>query len=197
VIVQHAHKEPGAGDVGLSPRGQEQAEGVAQRLAGLPITAVYASPLRRARETAEPIARVAGRSVVEDERLRERMNWDGEESLEAFLGEWARATADRTYVPRWGESSDRVGERFSSLLEALAPKHRGELVVLVSHGGATVDLLRTLYGDDHVGEAAAGVIEQGVPHCALTHLRLENGQITLVAIASQRALHPPESGCSL
>ena len=44
------------------------------------------------------------------------MNRDGEESIEAFLAEWARATSDRTYKPGWGESSARVGERFNSLL---------------------------------------------------------------------------------
>jgi hypothetical protein len=52
VIVQHAYKESGAGDVGLSPRGREQAEEVAKRLADLRIAAVYAGPLRRAREAA-------------------------------------------------------------------------------------------------------------------------------------------------
>ena len=183
VIVQHAHKAAGSGDVGLTPQGREQAAEIARRLADLSIAAVYSSPLRRARETAEPIARAAGRPVVEDERLRERMNWDGEESLEAFLAEWARSTDDRTFVSRWGESSVRVGERFASLLEELAMNHRGELVVLVGHGGATVDLLRTLYGDDYVRGAAAGIIEQGVPHCALTRLRLEKGRIMAVSVA--------------
>jgi len=71
------------------------------------------------------------------------------------------------------------------LLEELAAKHRGELVVLVSHGGATVDLVRTLYGDDYVREAAADIIDQGVPHGALTRLRRENGRIVRVAIACE------------
>jgi broad specificity phosphatase PhoE len=111
------------------------------------------------------------------------MNWDGEESLEAFLAEWGRATSDRTYVPRWGESSARVGERFASLLTELAEVHAGELVILVSHGGATADVLRTLYGDGYVRAAAADIIEQGLPHCALTHLQMANGEIEPVSIA--------------
>jgi broad specificity phosphatase PhoE len=112
------------------------------------------------------------------------MNWDGEESLGAFLAEWGRATTDRAYVPRWGESSARVGERFNALLEELTHRHRGELVILVSHGGATVDLLRTLYGDEYVRKAADGIIDQGVPQCHLTHLRETDGLIEPVAIAS-------------
>jgi broad specificity phosphatase PhoE len=186
VIVQHAHKAAGSGDVGLTRLGREQASEVARRLAVLPIAAVYASPLRRARETAEPIARMAGHRVVEDARLRERMNWDGEESLEAFLAEWGRATSDRAYVPPWGESSARVGERFASLLAELAPRHPGQLVVLVSHGGATADLLRTLYGDVYVRDAAADIIDKGVPHCRLTHLRSSTRHIEPVGIASER-----------
>ena len=40
----------------LSDRGRVQAERVAERLAGLPVDAVYSSPLERTRETAEPTA---------------------------------------------------------------------------------------------------------------------------------------------
>jgi broad specificity phosphatase PhoE len=187
LIVQHSHKAAGSGDVALTPQGREQAEALARRLADLPIAAVYSSPLRRARETAEPIARMAGRPVVEDVRLGERMNWDGEESVEAFLAEWNRATRDRSYAPRWGDSSSGVGRRFNALLDELAHRHRGELVILVSHGGATADLLRTLYGDDHVRGKAAGIIDQGVPNCALTHLRWMDGHFIPVTIASDRA----------
>jgi probable phosphoglycerate mutase len=188
LIVQHAQKAAGSGDVGLTPQGRRQAADVARRLAGLPIAAVYTSPLRRAQQTAAAIARMAGPGlpVVEDARLAERMNWDGEESADAFLAEWGRATSDRTYVPRWGESSCRVGERFASLLRELADDNRGKLVILVSHGGATADLLRTLYGDNFVRAAAAGIIEQGVPPCALTHLRAANGGIEPVAIADSQ-----------
>lgn len=184
LIVQHAQKASAPGDVGLSPAGQAQAAQTARRLAGLPIAAVYASPLRRSRETAAPIARVADRPIVEDDRLRERMNWDGEGSLDTFLSEWARATSDRGYVPRWGESSIHVGERFAALLHELGRRHRGELVILVGHGGAAADLLRTLLGDDRVRAAAPGIVDHGVPNCAVTHLRLADGRIEPVTIAA-------------
>jgi probable phosphoglycerate mutase len=46
----------GSLDVDLTPRGREQALAAAEALAPKPITGVYSSPLRRARETAEPIA---------------------------------------------------------------------------------------------------------------------------------------------
>jgi hypothetical protein len=49
-----------------------------------------------------------------------------------------------------------------------------------------VDLLRTLYGDAYVREAAPDIIDEGVPQCRLTHLRAAGGRIEPVAIASDR-----------
>ena len=47
----------------LSERGRAQAERVAERLAGLSVSALYSSPLERARETAEPTAAGTGLAV--------------------------------------------------------------------------------------------------------------------------------------
>src|SRR6478735_11376384 len=48
----------------LSDRGREQAERVAERLAGLRVDALYSSPMERARETAEPTAVRTGLAVT-------------------------------------------------------------------------------------------------------------------------------------
>lgn len=64
-------------DVHLNEKGQAQARQVAAGLAALKIKAVYASPLERAQETAEPIARVQG---VDVQTLPEL--------LEIDFGEW-------------------------------------------------------------------------------------------------------------
>jgi broad specificity phosphatase PhoE len=55
-LVQHGEKEPLPGDPGLTRRGQEQGRLAGRRLRGLGISALYSSPMRRARETAEGIA---------------------------------------------------------------------------------------------------------------------------------------------
>lgn len=65
---------------------------MAERLDQLELAAVYSSPMRRARETAD---RIAGRhqlGVTIDDRLKERMNWTGEEPLDVFLAGWTRST---------------------------------------------------------------------------------------------------------
>jgi broad specificity phosphatase PhoE len=62
-FLLHGETEANAGgiisgslDVELTALGREQAQAAARALAGEPITAIYSSPLRRARETAEPVA---------------------------------------------------------------------------------------------------------------------------------------------
>jgi broad specificity phosphatase PhoE len=56
----------------LTARGKRQAAEIAERFAGLPVRAIYASDLRRAQQTAAPLAVAAGVPVVLDARLRER-----------------------------------------------------------------------------------------------------------------------------
>lgn len=53
---EHQDAEHGLTDGPLSPRGQRQAELIADRLSGLPLDAVWHSPLLRANETARSIA---------------------------------------------------------------------------------------------------------------------------------------------
>jgi probable phosphoglycerate mutase len=53
---EHVDAEHGVDDGPLSPRGQRQAELIADRLSGLPLDAVWHSPLLRAAETARAIA---------------------------------------------------------------------------------------------------------------------------------------------
>ena len=58
LLVRHAEPAGGAGGTGpaLSPRGVDQAASLGERLAGLPVTALYTSPLPRARETAAALS---------------------------------------------------------------------------------------------------------------------------------------------
>ncbi len=65
----------------LSERGRAQAERVAERLAGLSVSALYSSPLERARETAEPTAAGTGLAVQREPGL-----------LECDFGDWTGST---------------------------------------------------------------------------------------------------------
>ena len=70
-LVRHAQAEPGHPDElrRLTPEGREQARLLAERLAGERPEAVVTSPLLRARETADVLARACGLEAEPDERL--------------------------------------------------------------------------------------------------------------------------------
>jgi 2,3-bisphosphoglycerate-dependent phosphoglycerate mutase len=72
-LVRHGHViwTPDEDRV-LSPEGRAGAERVAALLAGEPISAVYASTMRRAIQTVEPLARSLGLPVTTLDNLRER-----------------------------------------------------------------------------------------------------------------------------
>src|SRR3954449_8314034 len=76
----------------LSDAGRTQAEAAAQRIARLPkVTAVYASPLERAKETAAPIAKALGLRTKHDKGL-----------LECDYGEWTGAELKAlAKLPEW------------------------------------------------------------------------------------------------
>lgn len=170
VLVQHAEKERIAGDPGLTPAGREQARLTAAAVAGFAVpVALYSSPLKRASETAAPFANRFALAIQYDDRLRERLNWDGDRPVESFLADWERTTKDRDFMPPFGDSSHRAAERVLEALADIASRRRGEVVV-VTHGGVTVDLLRTLLGEEAVSSTAPDLLTAGVPSCALTTL---------------------------
>ncbi|MCO5996998.1 histidine phosphatase family protein [Actinoallomurus rhizosphaericola] len=164
-VVQHGEKERLPGDPGLTDLGRWQADRAAVWLGRAGVTAVFSSPMRRARETAEAIASVISAPVREDPRLRERMNWDGSQSFDEFLIEWAASARDRHFVPQTGDTSWQAGERFRSSLRDV-PAELG-VVAICTHGGVTVDLLRSLVGD----QALAPQLLESIPPCAITTLQ--------------------------
>src|SRR5580693_7632884 len=61
----------GQTDIALSPFGEKQSQALAAAFRGLPIDALYASPLRRAMQTAAPIADALKLEIRTDDRLKE------------------------------------------------------------------------------------------------------------------------------
>jgi broad specificity phosphatase PhoE len=176
-LVQHADKAPTPGDPGLTQRGRGQAARTGQWLvAQAGVAALFSSPLRRAVETAQVIATTTSLPMQHDLRLRERMNWDGKGSIQTFLTDWARATRDRDFIPPSGDSSRQAGARLRAFLLEVGSSGL-TAVVAVTHGGITLDLLRSLLGDQAV---PADLLESGVPSCAITTL----DDLRVVEIAS-------------
>ncbi len=123
---------------GLSEAGHRQAAAVAEQLAGLPVAALYASPLDRAVETAGILAASAKVEVVTDERLHEWRHWGQwagmtwERLRDEAQGAWQAYHDDPGSVTS-GESLAELGDRVLSWLEDVRERHPSGLVVAVSH----------------------------------------------------------------
>ena len=137
----------GQEDVPLCERGRVEAGRLAERLVGSPITAIYASDLTRARDTAQVIADRLGKPVTLEPRLRE-----------ANLGEWQGLTyaeVRRRYFrdtdpvpayfvdtpPPFGESLRQLQARVMDTIQEIAARHFDEKVLIVTHGGCLKVLL--------------------------------------------------------
>jgi probable phosphomutase (TIGR03848 family) len=121
----------------LNEAGQAQAQALAERLAGLPITAIYSSPLERAVETARPMAKVL--------QLEPVLCAD---FLEIEFGQWTNGTFEEldrqpqfqrfnsfrssTRIPG-GELMAEAQLRMITSLEKLRRQHQQETVAVISH----------------------------------------------------------------
>ena len=135
-------------DIPLNDIGRRQAERMALALAGEPITAIYASDLTRAWETAQYLGRALGIEVTREEGLRERGFGDFEgktfSEIAALLPEqsmrWRKR--DPEFAPAGGESLLDLRSRVVATAERLAAAHPGELIAMVGHGGVMDVLYR-------------------------------------------------------
>ncbi|MBP9804906.1 MAG: histidine phosphatase family protein [Candidatus Accumulibacter sp.] len=137
-------------DVGLNTAGLLQAEAAARWLAGRAVAALYSSDLLRTRQTAERIASVLRLLPSLRPEFRERRYG----LFEGLTYDEARAKYPAEYrsferrepdfvIPAGGESLQQLFERVSSGLQRIATNHRGETVVIVTHGGV-LDIVNRL-----------------------------------------------------
>jgi broad specificity phosphatase PhoE len=132
--VNRAGLLQGRVDAPLTDLGVAQAEAVAAALGRdeRAVSRVISSPLRRAADTAAPIAGAFGLSVEVDERLVELDygEWDQRPLRDVAATDWERWRADPAFTPPGGESLLAVELRVAEFCEAHADD---DLVVAVSH----------------------------------------------------------------
>jgi probable phosphoglycerate mutase len=132
----------GQADIPLDTRGLAQAERAADVLAELAPAEIVASDLSRARQTAEPLARLTGLAVRTDPRLREINvgTWEGL-TIDEALGRLDPAEAARYLAGEdvrrspTGETVAEVAARASEALAEIGSRAApGSTVVVVMHG---------------------------------------------------------------
>ena len=166
----------GSTDTPLSDHGHGQAAKVADRMArhvdetGEAVAAIFASPLQRARHTAEAIAKAIGVDVQIHAGLAEYHlgEWEGltYQHLMEEKNLWEHMARDPDFAPHGGESPRNVTERLCGAWREIEEAHPGEHVITVSHGGAMALALGFLIEGDH------GRWKRVMGNCAVTRLEL-------------------------
>lgn len=144
----------GRTDLELNVRGRQQAKLLAEHLAELKIEAVYSSPLKRALETAEAIARRHKLKVNTSPGLIDCDfgKWQGlhlqevKDRYKELYQQWAESP-QLVKIPA-GESLDEVRERALKVVNGVMAKHT-EAVVLVSHRVVNKVLICAFLGLDN------------------------------------------------
>lgn len=129
------------GDPALAPRGHDQAELVAGRLAKERVDAIYVTTLRRTHETAAPLARVTGLEPRVEPGLTEVQLGEWEAGLfRQKVREEDPLALEMFRTERWdviagAESNESLIARIRPAIDGIAAEHPGGRVVAVVHGG--------------------------------------------------------------
>jgi broad specificity phosphatase PhoE len=154
LLIRHAEQATMlVRDAELSPRGRRQAERLGERLSHLPLTAVVASSLRRARTTAAAVAAPHDLDVEIEDALQEvhideatrreryerrsarmRMEPDEHDYARAAMAA-VRVIPGLTWGRDGGESGAELRARVMPAIESVIARHPGGVVACVLHGG--------------------------------------------------------------
>lgn len=146
LLIRHAEpirielgEVDGPADPGLTARGAEQASRLGAWLAGEGVDAIITSPLRRARETAAPLAAVLGITVEVDDGVSEYDATSGEyipiEELRALKDERWQATIEGRWDDAGGVDPKQFQAEVVPAVDSIVERHPGAKVAVVCHGG--------------------------------------------------------------
>jgi broad specificity phosphatase PhoE len=144
----------GRSDIDLDATGVRQAELLAEYLKDRKIEAIYSSPLKRALQTAQPVAAKHNLEVIVSPGLNDFHfgEWQGlsvpevQQKFPAIFAQWAE-TPHLVKIPG-GESLDDVTKRAMAVVEEVIVKHKNT-VVLAGHRVVSRVLMLALLGLDN------------------------------------------------
>ena len=170
----------GHSDPPLNEEGRRQAQTLAEELAGRPIAAVYTSDLRRARETADIVAKTHGLEAVVEPSLREIDvgSWSGlttSEVEERYPEGWARF--QNGLRGHDGETHEDHSLRVVDAVRRIAHEHPDEEILIVSHGGSLRAIQRAVLGIAPEGHDPR---LRPIGNCVTLEIALQEGRLRSV-----------------
>jgi 2,3-bisphosphoglycerate-dependent phosphoglycerate mutase len=201
LLVRHGQSEGNAGRrfgghtaTPLSQRGLKQAEVTAHALASESITAIYSSDLLRATQTAAPLARLTGLSVVATEAFRERSvgvmeGLTFEDAAQQHPEQYAALLRrDFDHVLTGGESYRQLLDRAWQKLDSVINEHKGGTVVVFSHTGTICILALHIIGALDSPELKPVWLSSA--NCGISRFDLrDDGFVRVIALNDMRHLN--------
>lgn len=164
----------------LTDLGRRQSLDLAEQLRNRRVAMVWSSPLERAVQTSGLVAEALDvpRSVAEGLHEFEAADLAGraedDPTLRAVFDDWLAGRFE-SRIPG-GESGAEVISRYRRALGEIADQHRGETVVVVSHGGVMSFCLPRLASNVSDDLAA----QRPLPNCALAEVEVgDNGDVVV------------------
>lgn len=177
-------------DVGLGDRGRRQAVHLAGYLSDLGPSAVICSAMRRARDTARPIAEACGVPIRVVEALHERrMPSLSDKAKDAAWGDYLQAmdrwmAGDLDAAPEGDESYAEMRARVVPAYREAVGAFAGRTVVVIAHG-LIIRVLLTALLEDH---GPAEFARLGIDNCAINDLIWDAGRWQAIALNAR----PPD-----
>jgi broad specificity phosphatase PhoE len=183
ILIRHGHTAANSGSAEprmsgwtnfpLSDLGRRQAEALSRRLTeGPPVSALYASPLQRASDTARALTGLRIREIRYLEDLREIGcgevdGWPVSQVRERYPDLWEANLRQDDPDFRWpgGECYRELRDRSLAALNRIAAAHPGERVAVVTHAGVLSQVIGWLHG---TGPAEWSRFRPG--NCSLTEV---------------------------
>lgn len=165
--------------------GQIGSKGSWQRIG--PISAIVSSPMKRARQTAEVIAKHHGLKVTENENLREISfgDWDGlshEEAQQKDSTLWQSWRGSWSVSPPNGESLEVFDQRLQLARQQITERHAGKTVVVVAHVMPIRGFLRWAFD-----AASAAYWRPQVAPCSISIIRVWGDETAEVVTVNHTA----------
>lgn len=182
----------GRTDIGLTEKGMQQAAKVACVLDQVDISAVYCSPLQRARITAQIAS--GNRMVITDERLIEVDFglWEAKTKKEfcaqdpslweAWINDPETARAGGT-----GESGAEIVNRVNDFFEEVIKKHHNQTIMVVAHNG-----INRLYLAFKLGMPLSNYRRINMENSSVSYFELDNDNIITLKKLNAGSIDQPE-----
>ncbi len=172
----------GHAETELTPLGIAQARATGRRLAHVPFAAAYASDLTRTHDTARHVLEGRNVPLQLDPRLREMYygEWEARSGPEVEKEQPERLKQFfRCQAPApGGESFADLRHRTKAAIFDAVEEHRGEAILVVSHGNAIMGMLAEL-----LGLASEATWSFALDNCSLTRLHISRrGRATVFCV---------------